>query len=116
MGQKGSIQVTRGAAFVGVAGLDRDAGGPSRDKSMEWLRARRDAERRHPSSKARKQARRRILEAAGIDFESLSSEGQHVLDWLAQSDPPTVEAVIETLTAVRLAVHTDLEEPGAPGV
>jgi hypothetical protein len=66
------------------------------------LLAAREAERRRFAAEAQARARRRILDAAQVDPDTLSKQGQRILDWLADWDRPTIDGLVELLTAARV--------------
>jgi hypothetical protein len=45
--------------------------------------------------------RRRIVTAAGIDADELSEHARRILDWLAGWDEPTIDGVVELVSATR---------------
>lgn len=45
--------------------------------------------------------RRRIVGAAGIDVDELSRHGRRILNWLAGWDEPTIDGVVELVSAAR---------------
>jgi hypothetical protein len=51
----------------------------------------------------RAEGRRRIVTTAGINVDDLSEHGRRILDWLVDWDEPTIEGVVELVTATRAA-------------
>jgi len=49
--------------------------------------------------------RARIVTAAGIDPEKLSVQGQRTLAWLTGWDTPTIDGLVEILSATRTAAQ-----------
>jgi hypothetical protein len=51
------------------------------------------------------QFRVRLVTAAGIDPDKLSPQAQRTLDWLTGWDSPTIDGLVEILTATRTAAQ-----------
>ena len=65
--------------------------------ARNWLEAERLARRAFQCA----ERRRRIVLVAGIDTDELSEQARRILDWLAGWDEPTIDGVVELVSATR---------------
>ena len=72
-----------------------------RPAAQFWARA--EEERRALMAAYAAKARDRMLDAGGIDPEELPRQGRRILAWLAETDDPTVDGVVDLLAAARRA-------------
>ena len=75
-------------------------------------RSRAEAERLAWRAFHRAERRRRIVSAAGIDVDDLSPHGRRILDWLVDWDEPTVEGIVELVSATRAMPEGVAHEAG----
>ncbi|HMG45543.1 MAG TPA: hypothetical protein VK611_29690 [Acidimicrobiales bacterium] len=72
-----------------------------RPAAQFWARA--EEERRALLAAFAAEARGRMSDAGGIDSEELPRQGRRILAWLAETDDPTVDGVVDLLAAARRA-------------
>ena len=82
----------------------------SEDRPAAQFWARAEEERRALMAAYAARVRGRMLEAGGIDPEELPRQGRRILAWLAETDDPTVDGVVDLLAAAHRAGRR--EDPG----
>lgn len=81
-----------------------------RPAAQFWARA--EEERRALLAAFAARARGRMLDAGSIDPEGLSRQGRRILAWLAETDDPTVDGVVDLLAAAHRAGRCEDPEVG----